>query len=125
MGTTLLDSAKIGKPCIPVNTYTYEMGGTYYWCDNPHFLVATGSPCYEFNRLIDELINMDFVKYNELSLKTYECFNKYYEINTVMNGVLNYISNQRKIRHNILLMSLINFLFRITCRLKRLVDSCK
>lgn len=122
MGTTLLDAAKFGKPCIAVNTYTYNVNNTFLWSNDPSALCADNIKGVSAEKIISLLYNMSQVDYGNVCLDTYEKFNNLYKIDTVMTRIEKCIVEQDKIKYSYGYLFLVVFIFRMLGKIKRIFN---
>lgn len=122
MGTTVLDAAKIGKPCITVEPYKYDLEHTCFWHYNPNYLKSNNVDGNDLSLLIETLVAMSDDAYKKVCYRTYNSFNELYAIDSIMTRLLKHVDLQKK-QYSTIYMVLMNFLYRVHMKLKVIMES--
>ena len=87
MGTTVLDAARLYKPCIPVCTYTMDCLADGYFDENPEYTIALAGE-KPVDRLISNVFDMSYDQYHDSAERSFGAVREYYEIGNIMQKLI-------------------------------------
>lgn len=85
MGSTLIESARVGVPGIAVSPYTYECKSDHFFHENPKWVLTNRNLGEETIPMIESIISCSDLEYFNICKRTRELFGQFYSMELFTN----------------------------------------